>query len=100
MKTVGEVTYADIFVEARSRSVSWQNSEVFCQGFAYMGIVENEMETTIMENQMEKKMENEMETGIVDLFAKQDDKILTTTVSLIEIHHLSRRRLAGLVDVL
>ena len=24
------------------------------------------METTIMENQMEKKMENEMETGIID----------------------------------
>ena len=24
-----------------------------------------EMETTIMENQMEKKMENEMETGII-----------------------------------
>ena len=27
--------------------------------------MENEMETTIMENQMEKKMENEMETGII-----------------------------------
>ena len=26
--------------------------------------MENKMETTIMENQMEKKMENEMETGI------------------------------------
>ena len=25
----------------------------------------NNMETTIMENQMEKKMENEMETGII-----------------------------------
>ena len=27
-----------------------------------IGIMENKMETTIMENQMEKKMENEMET--------------------------------------
>ena len=26
--------------------------------------MEKEMETTIMENQMEKKMENEMETGL------------------------------------
>ena len=31
---------------------------------ANIGIMENQMETTIMENQMEKKMENEMETGI------------------------------------
>ena len=31
-----------------------------------MGIMENKMETTIiMENQMEKKMENEMETGVM-----------------------------------
>ena len=31
-----------------------------------IGIMENEMETTIiMENQMEKKMENEMETGVM-----------------------------------
>ena len=29
------------------------------------GIMEKRMETTIMENQMEKKMENEMETGII-----------------------------------
>ena len=29
-----------------------------------IGIMENQMETTIMENQMEKKMENEMETGV------------------------------------
>ena len=29
-----------------------------------IGIMENRMETTTMENQMEKKMENEMETGI------------------------------------
>ena len=27
--------------------------------------MENKMETTIIENQMEKKMENEMETGII-----------------------------------
>ena len=27
--------------------------------------MENKMETTIVENQMEKKMENEMETGII-----------------------------------
>ena len=27
--------------------------------------MEKKMETTIMENQMEKKMENEMETGII-----------------------------------
>ena len=26
------------------------------------------METTIMENQMEKKMENEMETGIIRVY--------------------------------
>ena len=35
-------------------------------GFAlggYNGIMENKMETTIMENQMETKMENELETG-------------------------------------
>ena len=31
------------------------------------------METTIMENQMEKKMENEMETGIKD-FRNEDPK--------------------------
>ena len=30
-----------------------------------MGIMENKVETTIMENQKEKKMENEMETGII-----------------------------------
>ena len=29
----------------------------------YNGIMENKMETTIMENQMENKMENDMETG-------------------------------------
>ena len=28
--------------------------------WGYVGMMENEMETTIMENQMEKKMENEM----------------------------------------
>ena len=32
----------------------------------YIGIMENKMETTIMENQMEKKMENEMETTIME----------------------------------
>ena len=31
-----------------------------------MGIMEKKMETTIMENQMEKNMENDMETGIID----------------------------------
>ena len=31
----------------------------------YIGIMEKNMETTIMENQMEKKIENEMETGII-----------------------------------
>ena len=30
-----------------------------------MGIMEKKMETTIMENQLEKKMENEMETGLI-----------------------------------
>ena len=30
-----------------------------------MGIMENQMETTIMKNQREKTMENEMETGII-----------------------------------
>ena len=30
-----------------------------------IGIMENQMKPTIMENQMEKKMENEMETGII-----------------------------------
>ena len=29
------------------------------------GVMENEMEATILENQMEKKMENDMETGIM-----------------------------------
>ena len=32
-----------------------------------IGIMENKMETTIMENQMEKKMENEMETTITGI---------------------------------
>ena len=31
----------------------------------YIGIMEKNMEITIMENQMEKKMEHEMETGII-----------------------------------
>ena len=31
----------------------------------YIGIMEKKMETTILENQMEKKMENEMENGII-----------------------------------
>ena len=31
-----------------------------------MGIMEKKMEATIMENQIEKKMENEMETGIIN----------------------------------
>ena len=30
-----------------------------------LGIMEKKMETTIMENQMEKKMENEMDIGII-----------------------------------
>ena len=30
-----------------------------------LGIMEKKMETTIMENQMEKKMENEMDTGTI-----------------------------------
>ena len=33
--------------------------------WGYIGIMEKKMETTIMEHQMEKKMENEMETGII-----------------------------------
>ena len=34
--------------------------------WGYIGIMENETETTIMENHMEKKMENEMEyIGVV-----------------------------------
>ena len=37
-----------------------------CQN--YLGIMEKKMETTIMENQMEKKMENEMETREYTLF--------------------------------
>ena len=36
--------------------------------WGYKGIMEKKMETTIMENQMEKKMENEMETGIYYVF--------------------------------
>ena len=31
-----------------------------------IGIMENKMETTIMENQMEKKMEDEMETTMME----------------------------------
>ena len=34
----------------------------------YIGIMEKKMETTLMENQMEKKMENEMDTGIIVRF--------------------------------
>ena len=30
--------------------------------WGYIGIMEKKMEATIMENQMEKKMENEMDT--------------------------------------
>ena len=30
-----------------------------------IGVVENKKETAILENQMQKKMENEMETGII-----------------------------------
>ena len=43
---------------------SLQGSAVYNSGFwaQNIGIMENQMETTIMENQMEKKMENEMET--------------------------------------
>ena len=33
--------------------------------WGYIGIMENKLETTTMENQMDKKMENEMETGII-----------------------------------
>ena len=33
-----------------------------------IGIMEKNMETAIMENQMEKKMENEMETGIIMVY--------------------------------
>ena len=32
----------------------------------YIGIMEKNMEATIMENQMEKKMENEMETVVIE----------------------------------
>ena len=39
------------------------NTALFYWG--YIGIMEKKMETTIMENQMEKKVENEMETGII-----------------------------------
>ena len=43
--------------------------------------MENEMETTIMENQMEKKMENEMETlgpfkGVYRVYSQQGHKVL------------------------
>ena len=38
------------------------------QNIIILGIMENEMETTIMENQMEKKMENEMETGVIIVY--------------------------------
>ena len=33
--------------------------------WGYIGIMEKKMETTIMENHKDKKMENEMETGII-----------------------------------
>ena len=36
--------------------------------WGYIGIMEKKMETTVMENQMEKNMENEMETGIIIVF--------------------------------
>ena len=38
-------------------------SPSYCLGLGF-GIMEKKTETSIMENQMEKKMENEMETGI------------------------------------
>ena len=42
--------------------------------------MENEMETTIMENQMEKKMENQMETTIMEnqMEKKMENKMETT----------------------
>ena len=42
----------------------WVHVRDSCTHWGYIGIMEKKMETTIMENQMEKKMENEMETGI------------------------------------
>ena len=37
-----------------------------------IGIMQKKMEATIMENQTEKKMENEMETGIIlELYLKR-----------------------------
>ena len=44
--------------------------------------MENQMETTTMENQMEKKMENEMETGMVILgyIGIMEKKMETTIV--------------------
>ena len=37
--------------------------------WGYMGIMEKKMETIIMENQIEKNMENEMETGLYELYS-------------------------------
>ena len=48
--------------------------------WGYMGIMENKMETTIMENQMEKKMENEMETTIME---NQMEKKMETEMELL-----------------
>ena len=44
-----------------SRAPKLQNSQLKLLYWGYIGIMENQMETTIMENQME----NEMETGII-----------------------------------
>ena len=39
----------------------------------YIGIMEKKMETTIMENQMEKNMENEMDIGIIEHAEGQEE---------------------------
>ena len=38
--------------------------------WGYIGIMEKKMETTIMENQMEKNIENYMETWIIMVYLK------------------------------
>ena len=53
-----EVCCKESVWETFSIQVSW-----WVCTWGYNGIMENKMETIIMENQMENKMENEMKTG-------------------------------------
>ena len=48
---------------AKQKSIEVHEKTGFLLEAPFIGIMEKRMETTTMENQMEKKMENEMEIG-------------------------------------